>query len=338
MKYFKTICCIFILGLFSIQSFGQDIHFSQFYNSPLNLNPSLAGSFYGNYRFVGNYRNQWSSVTIPFSTISLSADANNLTKIKNLGLGVVFNHDNTGDSRFKTTILNTVASYRISLDKDSIHNLSGGIQIGFTNKNLSYDELRFDAQYNGARFDKGLPSRENFAVNSQIFMNLHIGLSYDYQIDSRKKWNIGISIFNITNPKESYFGNTEIRLDRRLTLHSTFTYDLTSEIDVLPSLFYMKQGKYFEFIFGALGKYTLSDVPGSYQAVKAGLFFRTKDAGYLTVGYDVNNWNLGLSYDINMSSLRHASNGRGGIELSAIYILQIFKPIKRGHKICPDYL
>ena len=326
------------MGFISIKSFGQDIHFSQFYNSPLNLNPSLAGKFNGDYRFVGNYRNQWNSVTIPFSTVSFSADANRLTKIKNLGTGIVFNHDNTGDSRFKTTILNAVVSYKIALDKDSNHNISGGIQIGFTNKNLSYQELRFDAQYNGVRFDNGLPNQEYFTARAQTFLNLHAGMVYDYQIDSDKKWQLGISLFNITNPKESYFNNQEIKLDRRITAHTTLTLDITSEIDVLPSLFYMKQGKYFEFIIGSLGKYTLSEGAGNNQSVYAGLFYRSKDAGYLTVGYEINNWNFGLSYDINLSSLRQASNGRGGIELSAIYILKLFRPTKKVHKFCPDYI
>ncbi|MEN9002702.1 MAG: type IX secretion system membrane protein PorP/SprF, partial [Flavobacteriales bacterium] len=97
----------------SLTSQAQDIHFSQFYNSPLNLNPALAGNFDGNYRFAGNYRNQWNSVTIPFATFSMSADAKDVMGKKNVGAGIIFNNDNTGDSRFRTTVLNVVGSYAI---------------------------------------------------------------------------------------------------------------------------------------------------------------------------------------------------------------------------------
>ena len=55
-------------------SFAQDIHFSQFNNSPLNLNPAQTGLFNGDWRFVGNLRNQWSSVPVPYRTFSLSTD------------------------------------------------------------------------------------------------------------------------------------------------------------------------------------------------------------------------------------------------------------------------
>ena len=102
--------------------------------------------------------------------------------------------------------------------------------------------------------------------------------------------------------------------------------------------FFMKQGKYFEYIIGARGKYILSEAAGAVQSAYLGLFFRTKDAGFITAEYDYNNWHFGLSYDINLSTLRQASNGRGGIELSAIYILRKIKPSASKYKRCPDYI
>ncbi len=326
------------LFVFCANTRAQDIHFSQFYNSPLTLNPANTGQFDGDYRFAGNYRNQWNAVTIPFATFSMSGDARNVFGQKNLGLGVVFNHDNTGDSRFTTTVFNVSGSYNFSLNESNTQNLSVGVQTGITNKTLSYDELRFDAQYNGISFQDGLPNRESFNTNSQTFMNLHSGIGYSNQISLRERFEIGASVFNITKPKESYFNNQAIELDRRFSAHTSYQFQATNSIDIIPAMFFMRQGKYFEYIVGARGKYILSEAVGATQSAYLGLFFRTKDAGFITAEYDYNNWHFGLSYDINLSTLRQASNGRGGIELSVIYILKKIKPSASKHKKCPNYL
>ncbi|MGB1040797.1 MAG: PorP/SprF family type IX secretion system membrane protein [Flavobacteriales bacterium] len=337
MKSYSPIW-ILILAFYSFSTKAQDIHFSQFYNSPLTLNPAQTGVFNGDYRFAGNYRNQWNSVTIPFSTFSMSGDMKNALGVKNLGLGIVFNHDNTGDSRFRTTVFNVSGSYGFDLDENSKQQLTVGIQTGFTNKNLSYDELKFDAQYNGLAFNGGLPNRENFNTNTQNFFNLHSGVNYTNTIGNREVFQAGIGVFNLTKPKESYFNNQAIEVDRRISIYANYQVQITNEIDILPATFFMKQGKYFEYIIGARGKYILSEAAGAVQSAYLGLFFRTKDAGFITAEYDYNNWHFGLSYDINLSTLRQASNGRGGIELSAIYILRKIKPSSNKYKRCPDYI
>ncbi len=325
---------IFLLYFSKVQ--GQDIHFSQFYNSPLTLNPCNIGSFDGDYRFAGNYRNQWNAVTVPFATISMTGDWKNAFGIEGLGVGAIFSHDNTGDSKFTTSVINLGGSYRLKLSENQF--LTLGIQSGITNKTLSYDELRFDAQYNGFSFQQGLPSRENFSTNRQTFMNLHSGLRFEQRMNERKQLKLGVALFNMTKPTESYFNNQAIELDRRFTADASYQFDITTQIDVIPTLFFMAQGAYFEYIVGARGKYILSEAVGAQQAAYIGLFFRTKDAGFITAEYDYNNWHFGLSYDINLSTLRQASNGRGGIEFSAIYILKQLRVTSKKFKKCPDYL
>jgi hypothetical protein len=63
--------------LFVISMNGQDLHFSQFMNSPLTTNPANTGFIPGgDYRVGINYRNQWSSVMlIPYKTMSAFGDA-----------------------------------------------------------------------------------------------------------------------------------------------------------------------------------------------------------------------------------------------------------------------
>ena len=64
-----------------------------------------------------------------------------------------------------------------------------------------------------------------------------------------------------------------------------------------------------------------------------------QDAGIVKIGLDYQNVNIGMSYDINFSRLYVASQGRGGLELSLIYIFN--KPRKYElpiHQHCPVFM
>jgi hypothetical protein len=86
LRIFYLVLCV----LFQNQVFGQDIHFSQFLNSPLSLNPSETGNFDGDWRIVANYRNQWQSLGVPFRTISASYDRQLYVKKHHLSVGLYF--------------------------------------------------------------------------------------------------------------------------------------------------------------------------------------------------------------------------------------------------------
>ena len=115
---------IFIFGLFlAVTSFGQDIHFSQYDAALLNLNPANAGNTECDFRLIGNNRNQWQSVTVPYRTFSMSFDTkiNNFNfKRANLGAGILFNHDKAGDSELSTTQIGFIGAFHYSLTNDKI--------------------------------------------------------------------------------------------------------------------------------------------------------------------------------------------------------------------------
>ena len=83
----------------------QDIHFSQFYSSPTFINPGATGIFNGNIRATINYRNQWKTISDPFTTISAGFDSRLFhDKMKNgfVGAGLVFYNDKAGVSKLTT--------------------------------------------------------------------------------------------------------------------------------------------------------------------------------------------------------------------------------------------
>ena len=55
---------------------GQDPHFSQFFASPLTINPSFTGKFDGDIRMTAIHRNQWPSIPKAYITTGASADFN----------------------------------------------------------------------------------------------------------------------------------------------------------------------------------------------------------------------------------------------------------------------
>ena len=143
-KPFK-ILLFFLFSFFSFLIKGQDIHFSQFYNSPLNLNPGLIGGFNGEFRIVANQRSQWSSVTTPYSTYGLSIDAKSIFSSP-ISTGLSIYQDKAGDSDFSTLQIALGTVYTIFI-KDSTQSISLSAQPAFTQRSINYDKLQFDNQY-----------------------------------------------------------------------------------------------------------------------------------------------------------------------------------------------
>lgn len=319
-------------------TFGQDIHFSIYDLSPINQNPGNTGLFNGDYRFNFNYRTQWSAVTVPFKTINFAADATQLPKYKKFSGGIQFMQDITGDSQFKTTALLLSGAYKHYLKEDSLTYLSGGLQAGIVNKNLNYDPLYFDVQYNGNYYDPNLPTQENFNTNTRTYPTFSTGLSFFKQIAKRKVLRGGLALFNINKPKQSYFNDSDIKLDRRIVFHANGEWKVHEKINVVPSFQWMHQGKFNEVTIGGAAKYIITDFIGLYRTAWAGVYYRNKDAAYFTIGMDYDQWKVAISYDVNTSTLIPASNHRGAFEIAVIYIINS-KPYKRIiHKICPDYI
>jgi type IX secretion system PorP/SprF family membrane protein len=327
-----------VFSLVAINSIAQDIHYSQFYNSPLNLNPANTGMFDGTYRFAANQRTQWRSVTVPFSTFSISADAFQPKEIKGLSLGILANHDIAGDSHFKTFQFNFTGAYHFNPGGDSTQKINIGVLGGIVNRNISYTDLYFDNQYDGFIYNPSLGTGENFQRESRTYMNLQLGAVY-YKLLGKRKFIIGgISLANITKPRQSYFDVRTINLDRKFNLHASANIPLNDKFELAPSILMQFQGTYKELILGSNLRYILLNERGVYRAVLGGIYYRGKDAAYLKVGLDYDNWIAGVSYDFNVSDLHLASNYRGSLEFSFIYIINQFNPKLVRHRICPNYI
>jgi type IX secretion system PorP/SprF family membrane protein len=315
-------------------SSGQDIHFSQFENSPFHLNPSLTGDFNGTFRVVGNYRTQWRSVTVPYSTLSLAGDM----PFEKHKVGAVLMHDQAGDSRLTTTSFHGSYAYPLVLDSALGLSFVPGISIGITTMSIDYDALNFDNQWNGVVFDPSLNASENFARSSRAYFSMNIGGRVVRVFNRNKEFSFGAALFNVGQPRQSFFDDGFVRLDPRTNLHATYRFPHNDDWIFAPSMLWMAQGTYREWDLGGTAEYILESKPWMFRTVFGGLYYRTGDAGFAMAGMRYDNWKVAVSYDINTSNLRPASNGRGGFELSVIYIAPPGVQKLPAKKVCPDFI
>jgi type IX secretion system PorP/SprF family membrane protein len=340
----RKIGIIFLLIINVLITSAQDIHFSQFNAAPLNLNPANTGLFDGDYRFILNHRNQWSAVTLPFNTYSASFDMvlpTDQWKIKHLptgiwGAGIVFNTDKSGDGQLNLIEAKVSLSYTQKIKKDSTMFLTFAIQPGISSKSINYNNLQFDQQWNGDAFDPNLPSGEAFQRNSITYSDFNMGIRWHYKLKQRNSITAGLSYDHFGTPMETFLTNFNSQLSPKIAFHANGQFMASDNIDLLPSWLYEKQNTFSEAIIGMNAKYIID--PEENTNFYLGLFVRFDDAFIPMVSMDYANFTLGISYDINTSGLKPASNSQGGLEISLCYIIKTFKPLKPGKKICPVYL
>src|SRR5215212_889052 len=111
---------------------AQSFHFSQFYSTPLLVNPASTGATGGPYRFAANYRSQWKNEGSPYTTFTASGDGHILTESlpagNVLGLGLTFLNDKALDGVVQTNSLSLSTGYHIALDAENFQNIGVGFQ------------------------------------------------------------------------------------------------------------------------------------------------------------------------------------------------------------------
>ncbi len=317
----KRFYSVFVLLLIARISFAQDIHFSQFYSSPITLNPANAGINSCDYRAGINYRSQWKSVTVPYKTFGAWGDIGVLKdKILEgdvVGLGLSLVSDKAGDGEFSTTKLNFAAAYHKSLSKDKRYVLSIALGLSYVQKKLDFTKLYWDDQWNGEFFDPTEPTNESPTVSDLNFLEFQTGLRFQYNYSEQMRFWMGAAMYHVNSPAESFLGSNN-RIGKRPVIHAGANIILNEQMFLEPSLLYMNQKKAYEMSLGSLMGYTNENWKG--MTLLGGLWYRVGDAAVLVVGGQYQSFRLLMNYDFNISQLTPASNARGGFELSLIYV------------------
>ena len=344
-KKLIRILCASLACWFSLPSgglgwaFAQDMHFSQFTMTPLQLDPSQAGKFGGDTRAIINYRDQWGSVTSnPFKTYGASFDMHfnkNARKDNFFGGGISVYSDKAGQASLGTTVFDLTIAYHIKINQSSY--LSTGVQAGFLQSSLSENKLRFQSQFDGNGHNGNFSSGETFQNTSFFEPDFAVGVSYSYgdnttsQVISNngfdgKKVTIGAAIHHVASPNYSFLTENNDNLNFRYVLHANTSFGVGgTNMAIQPSGFIAYQQKATDIFLGSYFRYNLKEKSKYSQfsngaALSLGIHYRVGDAFIPSVLLEMGSLALGISYDFNLSGLSTASNGQGGYEISIRYI------------------
>lgn len=327
---------IFLVGFVILFKFSlaQDVHFSQFVQTPQLINPGATGSFLGSFRGILNYKTQWGAMGSPYKTYAASIDmpiAKGNGKKGYLGLGASFYKDVAGDANFGN-FLGGISVAGI-LPISEYHNFSVGIHLGLGQYSAQISNLTWGNQFDGEKFDTKINSNESTGLNSNLYPDLGAGFYYEYKNSTRfflgsdlKSFNLGIAAYHINQPKQNFLGVSDDALKMKFIGQFSGTFDIAnSKVALVPSLFYAKQSKYQEVTAGVLLKIKFGEetkYTGFFKqsAFYFGAHYRISDAIIPQVYLEFTDYMIGISYDYNNSNLSDVTHGNGGFEISLKYV------------------
>lgn len=316
IKKIISVCFVFL----TLQASGQDLHFSQYFNAPLLVNPANTGFNPDySYRIGGNYRTQWANVGTPYNTMSIWGDTRVLEgRFENgwLGIGGSILKDVAGSGSLSKTGAYGSIAYHQMLGYNSL--LSGGFTLGYVQNRIDISKLNFDNQWNGKFFDITIPSNEPFAYSQVGYLDLNVGLNYAYFASDNVYMNAGISLMHVNRPQESFFSSSVIdnRLNRRYTAFANASIKIQNLWIVNPNIYVSKMGASWETVLGVNANRNLSG-DGDQQLI-VGLYYRNHDALIPMLGYQLNDLKFTINYDATVSALGNLNGTRGAYELSIV--------------------
>ena len=330
--------------------FAQDRHFSQFYSSPLTLNPALTGVFDGKYRVGATYRDQWRGLLEqPYQTFAFGADlrldapfaerGNN----DKAGIGLLFVRDIVNSLDFSTTQIAVSGAYHKALGFGTTEYLSVGFQAGLTQRNVNYENLSFQDQWNGID-GYTLPRGERLPENNFGYLDLSTGVNYSVVFGPKKSLFIGASYHHFNKPNVAFFKGETIPkqpLLQRISaqISGQFPINPTNSITMSPRLLFATQGPHLEINAGTNFRAVVDETYGT--ALHLGGYVRPVksndginfDALVFVVGLELNNILLGVSYDINLPNIQRYRRSANTFEISLIYLGEF----ENDELLCPTF-
>lgn len=321
---------------------AQDIHFSQFFNSPLNTNPALTGIFNGDIRLGAHFRQQWENVPVDYLTFSGYADKKFYNPRNETGFfsgGILFNYDRAGDSRLSMIQGALSGSYTLMLNKRNLVTL--GVQAGASNTRVDFSQdLQWGSQFNGLMFSPESPNGEPFeGVQTLTYFDMGGGLNYRWQTSERTHIDIGAGLYNILTPDQAFYdGKSDLPM--RISGNLDASFQLSRALDLQFHGLAQFQQDYREYVPAINLRIHVNQKRGTQFALDLGGIGRLNnnelDAWTPYLALNFNQWRLGLNYDFNASEFKVASDRQGGPEVSLTYIIKRVKQ-PEVFKNCPIF-
>ena len=321
MRTKKTFALLLCSRLLIGSAWAQDPSFSQFFSSPLNINPALTGNIDGKWRLISNLREQWVGPSSPYATGTISFDSrileNKIPEGSTFGVGGMMMYDKAMQGALKTSSMSLNTSINITLSEDNATQRLGiGIGGIYGSKRVDFGKLDFGEQFTGYGFDINLPTTEAALTDMKPYFSTSVGLLYSFTTDN-SNLDIGAAAFHLNKPKQSVLNDPNQYLAARYVGHANFDTYLNDQVVLNANSVYQRQGstEYFS-VGGGLGYYLTGDPED--VVFNAGLWYWLKNAFIPYIGVMYQNIQFGLSYDITISKLSRAAEKPKSFELSLI--------------------
>ena len=322
--------------LLAFSANAQDPHFSQFFASPLTLNPAFTGKFNGLWRLAANHRDQWPSIPKAYVTSSASLDFPILQKRvpENdvFGVGLSGLSDASANNILKLNYGSASMSYHKALDENGYSTIGAGFQATYSSLSLDVTKLTFEDQLTQNGFTGTTTDILTNGTN-QSYFDVNAGVLYSGSSNGINNYYAGVSMYHINRPKVS-FKDKNWFLSGRITVHAGGSFPVSDQLTIHTSVIHQIQNKASETTIGAAIAANLNQDQDKPTSVYLGSWMRFNDAVVPYIGLEFGGLRIGASYDLNISSLKAATNTRGGSEISLIYIKQ---PAENKGIPCPKF-
>ena len=345
MKKLKIIFFILWIFLSGVRVLGQDPSFSQFFSSPLNVNPALTGNINSKWRAITNYRNQWIGPANPYTTETISFDSkifqNNINNYVDENTRVGIGGMLMSDQAMAGVLKSNYASFNVSgnirliagngmeengrrighiskikMDQSAEQRLGIGLGIIYGHKRADFSKLNFGEQFVGYGFDTNLPTGETALSKMKPYLSASAGILYSY-IQDNTNFDLGIAAYHFNKPKLTLLNDENQFLATRYVIHGNLESFLTDQVVLNANGIYQYQsGASFFSVGGVLGYYLPNDEKD--MILNAGLWYWSNNAVIPYIGFGYGNFQVGLSYDVTISQLNEAPKRAQTFELSLI--------------------
>jgi type IX secretion system PorP/SprF family membrane protein len=323
IKNIRIIVVLLIANGLRLTAFSQDLHFSQFFNSPLVTNPANTGFIpEGDFRLGVNYRNQWASITaFPYKTMSAFGDVQVMPNQENtgwLGVGGLILRDVAGTGSLTSTKIYGSVAYHQMINSGSLVSL--GFNVGWANKNINTSNLTFPSQWNGKFFDvdnKTVAPKLN--TNNTNYLDVQVGMNYAYFTTGTLYLNAGFSAMHVNRPKETFFNATQgidNRIPVRYTAFLNGSFKPNDRWIINPNIYASYQARSYEIVGGLNAHYNLSG--DGEKVLIGGVYYRYNDAVIPMLGLGFKDYTITFNYDATVSGLKNYNNTRGAFEISIV--------------------
>lgn len=336
----KVLKILFLLFIFQTKFVsGQDMHFTQFYSSPIFLNPAFTGANVCS-RVTMVYRNQWPGTKKAYESYLLSID--HFAHKQKIGLGLICGVDDAGTGGLRTTIVNPSFAYEAKITRAFA--IRFGVQPGVTIKSISFNRLVFGDQLSrGGPTGGSTTTTIESPTQNRAFFDIGAGVLFY----TTRFWG-GFSLAHLTRPNESFYTGEEVNLPIKLSVHGGTKIllnpdekdpDAKKAISIVGH--YRGQAEFDQFDIGVYySQYVFNagiwyrGIPG-LKAYKPG--YKNDDAIAAIIGFQKDRLTIGYSYDLTISKLFGLTQGAHEVTLSYQFCDPKKKKVKRMLISCPKF-